>query len=217
MVDKNAVAERHLGLVHSLCRRFCGRGIEYEELFAAGCLGLSKALNSFDETKGCQFSTYAFPVILGELRRLFRDGGAVRISRSLKELALRIAKLNEQSLRQSGAELTVGALAEKMNVSEERVAEALGCMQTPLSLTSEGEADAQIDVPTPDIQYAVTERLALQAALQRLEKADRELIVLRYFQSKTQTQTARRLNMTQVQVSRREKKILAQIRELMQS
>lgn len=217
MVDKNAVASRHLGLVHSLCKRFAGRGIDYEELYAAGCLGLSKALNSFDEAKGWQFSTYAFPVILGEIRRLFRDGGAVKVSRSLKELALKAARLNEESLRQNGAELTVGALAKKLDVSAERVAEALCCMQTPLSLTAEGEADTQIDVPTADIQYAVTERLALQDALQRLEAADRALIILRYFQSKTQTQTARQLNMTQVQVSRREKKILAHIRELMES
>lgn len=217
MRDKNTVAAQHLGLVHSLCKRFAGRGIDYEELYAAGCLGLSKALNSFDESRGWQFSTYAFPVILGEIRRLFRDGGAVKVSRSLKELALKAARLNEESLRQNGREMNVSALAKQLDADPERITEALGCLQAPLSLTSEGDTDTQIDLPAPDIQYAVTERLTLHDALQKLEKNDRALIHLRYFQSKTQTQTAQALHMTQVQVSRREKKILAIIRAEMEA
>ena len=96
MTERDELARRHLGLVHALCKRFSGRGIEYEELFAAGCLGLSKALNNFDESRNLQFSTYAFPVVAGEIKRLFRDGGAVKVSRSVKELSLKIAKLNSE-------------------------------------------------------------------------------------------------------------------------
>ena len=94
MTERDRFASRHMGLVHAICKRFSGRGIEYEELFAAGCLGLTKAMDGFDSSRGLQFSTYAFPVIMGEVKRLFRDGGAVRVSRSLRELSLKIARLN---------------------------------------------------------------------------------------------------------------------------
>ena len=104
MTDRDALAQRHMGLVHALCRRFANKGIEYEELFAAGCLGLTKALNGFDKSRGMQFSTYAFPVIAGEIKRLFRDGGAVKVSRTLRALSLKIARLNAENLRQNGAE-----------------------------------------------------------------------------------------------------------------
>ena len=96
-MDKNEFAKAHLGLVRSCCKRFTGKGVEYDELYSAGCLGLAKAINNFDESRGLQFSTYAFPVIMGELKRLFRDGGSVRVSRSLKELSLKINRLNDQS------------------------------------------------------------------------------------------------------------------------
>ena len=182
MTERDRFASRHMGLVHAICKRFSGRGIEYEELFAAGCLGLTKAMDGFDSSRGLQFSTYAFPVIMGEVKRLFRDGGAVRVSRSLRELSLKIARLNRA--------------------------------RAPLSLTASDDGEPQLELPTPDIQEALTERLSLQAALNTLQERDRRLIVLRYYQGQTQTQTARFLGMTQVQVSRREKKLLAQLRAL---
>ena len=97
MTDKNKLADKNMGLVHACCKRFSGKGIEYEELFASGCLGLAKAINNFDESRNLQFSTYAFPVIMGEIKRLFRDGGAIRVSRTLKELSLAISRLNNAS------------------------------------------------------------------------------------------------------------------------
>ena len=214
MTERDRLAERHIGLVHSLCKRFSNKGIDYEELFAAGCLGLSKAINHFDESRGLQFSTYAFPVILGEIKRLFRDGGTVKVSRSLKELSLKIARLNSESLQKDGKELTVSRLAARLNVSAERVAEAIGSARAPLSLTAEAddEGNPQLDVPSPDIQYEISERLCLRQALASLEHEERRLISLRYYHSKTQVQTAEILGMTQVQVSRKEKKILAKIR-----
>ena len=215
MLDRDELARQHLGLVHSLCRRFSGRGIEYDEMFAAGCLGLTKAINRFDESRNLQFSTYAFPVILGEIKRLFRDGGTVKVSRSLKELSLKIAKLNSESLGNDGAELSVSQLAERLGESAERIIEAISCSRAPLSLTSEydDEGNPQLDLPSPYIQYEISERLSLDQALRSLDEGDRALINFRYYQGKTQTETAKLLNMTQVQVSRREKKILAQIRK----
>lgn len=217
MTERDELARRHLGLVHALCKRFSGRGIEYEELFAAGCLGLSKALNNFDKSRNLQFSTYAFPVIAGEIKRLFRDGGAVKVSRSVKELSLKIAKLNSEYIAKNGVEPGVSELAKLLDVSAERIIEAIGSARAPLSLTADCDEDGspQLDVPTPDIQEEITERLSLNQALGTLDENDKKLIRLRYYQCKTQTETARLLGMTQVQVSRREKKILAVIREKM--
>ena len=213
MIDKDRLAERHMGLVHSICKRFAGKGAEYDELFAAGCLGLSKALSRFDENRGLQFSTYAFPVILGEIKRLFRDGGTVKVSRSIKELSLKIARLNSES----GEELSISQLAAQLGTSEEKIAEAIGSARSPLSLTAiyDGEEGAQTDLPSPDIQYEISERLTLRQALEGLCESDRRLIVLRYYRGKTQAETARELSMTQVQVSRREKKILTLLRAQM--
>lgn len=206
-----------MGLVHACCKRFSGKGIEYEELFSAGCLGLAKAINNFDESRNFAFSTYAFPVIMGEIKRLFRDGGTVKVSRTLKELASAIGKINNENRLKNGCDLTVSQLAERLEVSVEKITDALNSVRNPLSLTAEYDEDGnpQLDVPVDDIQYEISERLSLEQTLEVLEQRDREIIRLRYYQSKTQTQTAKILNMTQVQVSRREKKILSIIREKM--
>lgn len=217
MLDKNKTALDNMGLVHACCKRFTGKGIEYEELFAAGSLGLAKAINNFDESRNLQFSTYAFPVIMGEIKRLFRDGGAVRVSRSHKELALAIGRLNNENKLKNGKELTVSQLAKSLDTTEEKIIDALNSVRSPLSLTAEYDEDGnpQLDVPTDDIQYEISERLSLEQAVNSLEESDRKIIYLRYYRSKTQTQTAEILDMTQVQISRREKKILSIIREKM--
>ncbi|MCQ2513784.1 MAG: sigma-70 family RNA polymerase sigma factor [Ruminococcus sp.] len=217
MNEKDRIADENFGLVHACCKRFTGKGIEYEELFSAGCLGLAKAINNFDTSLNYQFSTYAFPVIIGEIKRLFRDGGTIRVSRSLKELSMNINRLNNEQKIKNGKELTISQLAKKLEVSEEKIVDALNCVKAPLSLTSEydEEGNPQIDVPTDDIQDEISERLSLIQALSLLEDNDRQIIKLRYYQNKTQVQTAKILNMTQVQVSRREKKILGIIREKM--
>ena len=214
-MDKNEFAKAHLGLVHACCNRFKGKGIEYEELYSAGCLGLAKAINNFDDSRGLQFSTYAFPVIMGELKRLFRDGGSVRVSRSLKELSLKISRMNNEYSLKSGRELSVNELAEKLCVTPEQITEALNSAQPAVSIDYEDDETAAPVIPSPDIQYEITERLSLINAIGTLEEKDRKIINLRYYQSKTQVQTAKILNMTQVQVSRREKKILTLIRQKM--
>ena len=214
-MDKNEFAKAHLGLVHACCNRFKGKGIEYEELYSAGCLGLAKAINNFDESRGLQFSTYAFPVIMGEIKRLFRDGGSVKVSRSLKELSLKISRINNEYSLKNGRELSVNELADKLCVTPEQITEALNSAQPAVSIDYEDDETAAPVIPSPDIQYEITERLSLINAIGTLEEKDRKIINLRYYQSKTQVQTAKILNMTQVQVSRREKKILTLIRQKM--
>lgn len=216
MTERDIPAERHMGLVHAICGRFSGKGIEYEELFSAGCLGLTKALNNFDETRGIQFSTYAFPVIAGEIKRLFRDGGAVKVSRSIKELSLKIAKLGSELTEKNGTEPSVSQLAEILGVSVEKIAEAVGSSLAPLSINAEDNGNSTLSLaPAPDIQEEITERLSLRQAVNELDGRDRRLIILRYYQNKTQTETAEILNISQVQVSRLEKKILARLRAQM--
>ena len=205
----------HIGLVHSCVRRFVGRGMEYDDLFQAGCEGLIKAADGFDESRGLQFSTYAVPVILGEMRRLFREGGTVKVSRSLKETAMHINRAREQIATRCGREPTIGEIAEQLALEPSEVALAMSATQPPLSLTrrdDEEESD-QIDLPTPSHEEHVTTRLALQQLLAQLPPRDRTLIIERYIHRHTQQVTADKLGMTQVQVSRRERVLLQHMRD----
>lgn len=205
----------NIGLVHTCARRFIGRGIEYDDLFQAGCEGLIKAADGFDTSRGLQFSTYAVPVILGEIRRLFREGGTVKVSRSLKELAMHINRTREEMAIRCGREPTVTEIAEKLALEPTEVALAMTAAQPPLSLTrrDDEEESEQIDLPTPSHEERVTTRLALQQLLSQMEQRDRDLITHRYIHHRTQQATAQRLGMTQVQVSRRERVLLQYMRD----
>jgi len=205
----------NIGLVHSCARRFKDRGIEYDDLFQAGCIGLTKAVDGFDPTRGLQFSTYAVPVILGEIRRLFREGGTVKVSRSLKELSLKVNRERTKMAVELDREPTVGELARRLDRTPEEIAEALLAGLPPLSLTADrddGENET-IDLPVPPPEEKVTDTLALRQVLGELEPRDRALISLRYLRGLTQQATAERLGMSQVQVSRRERKILDVLRQ----
>lgn len=210
---KKPAAEDNLGLVHLCANRFRGRGIEYDDLFSAGCIGLLKAVKAFDSGRGVRFSTYAVPVILGEIKRLFRDGGSVRVSRSLKELSLRLQRLCESFRQREMREPTVAELAALSGESEASVSEALCVSQPALSLTSGDEEEGQTDIPVEAPDENITDLLALRQIMAELEPSDRALLELRYFKGLTQSKTAAVLGMTQVQVSRREKKLLTQMRE----
>ncbi len=211
--SREEVISGNMGLVHSCAHRFKGRGIEYDDLFQAGCIGLIKATDAFDEDRGVKFSTYAVPVILGEMKRLFRDGGSVKVSRTLKELSLKTTRARERFLQKNGREPTIGELAELLGITQEEAAEAVSASMHPVSLTgSDEEGGGQLDIPVDPPEEEVTDLLSLKEAIVRLEASDRKLVMLRYFENKTQTETAKVLGMTQVQVSRREKKILMQLR-----
>ena len=213
-MPEKIIAEENLGLVHTCAKRFKGRGIEYDDLFQAGCMGLVKAVDNFDSRLGYKFSTYAVPVILGEIKRLFRDGGAVKISRGLKELSLKVSREVQDFMLQNGREPTVTELAQKMELPPEQVSEALSASLQPVSLTvSDEDGESQTDIPIAAPDEQITERLSLHTELEKLEEGDRELIRLRFHKGLTQTRTAELLGMTQVQVSRREKKLLLHLRQ----
>lgn len=200
--------------LRALVPRFLGRGIEYDDLFQAGCEGLIKAAEHFDPDRGYKFSTYAVPVILGEMRRLFREGGTVKVSRGLKELSMKAVHLSEQIETETGKAPSVSVLAEKLGVPEEKCAEALNAAAQPVSLTGDDENN-ETDIPVDAPEEKITDHLALQQILKALPEEDQRLIYYRYFKNQTQTETAKRLGTTQVQISRREKKLLLRLRGLL--
>ncbi len=206
--------QNNLGLVHACAGRFRGRGIEYDDLYSAGCMGLVKAYDGFDEERGVQFSTYAVPVILGEIKKLFRDGGTVKVSRSLKELGLKVSALRENIVKNTGAEPTVAQLAQALGERPEQVALAIRAGQPALSLTpaADEEEGRQLDIPVDSPEEDLADRIGLEEVLSALPPPDRALIYLRFFSGKTQSETARVLGTTQVQISRRERKILKEMR-----
>ena len=210
-MTRDEFIEGNLPLVHKLANRFRGRGVEYEELYAAGCVGLVKAVDRFEPERGLCFSTYAVPVILGEIRRLFRDGGSVKISRSLKELSVKAARVRDQ-LSASG-EPRISDIAQALGVTPEEAAEALCAGIPPVSLDHGGEDGEPLPVPSASGEDALIDRLALRQCLSELSGEDREILMLRYFRRKTQCETAQILGMTQVMVSRRERKLLKELRE----
>ena len=215
ILPRDEFIEKNLGLVHACAGRFKGRGIEYEELYAAGCLGLGKACDGVDTERGVCFSTYAVPVILGEIKKLFRDGGTVKVSRSLKELSLKIHAERERCLKRTGQEPGVMQLAETLNTTPEQIALAIRASLPALSLTPVDDEDGQRewDVPVDSPEERLSDRIGLAEVMERLEPKDRQMIHLRFFGGRTQSETARILGTTQVQISRRERKILQWMRE----
>lgn len=210
--------EDNLGLVRLCAGRFRGKGIEYEELYSAGCMGLVKAVKAFDKDRGVKFSTYAVPVILGEIRRLFRDGGAVKVSRMIKERSLKAMRISEKYEREKGYPPSVDELAAIMGLERQDVIEALCVSRPTVSLTSSSEDgdEGQTDLPVEAPDIKITDSLALNQLLSTLDDRDRRLIFLRFFKNLTQQAAAVELGMTQVQVSRQEKKILSYLREKLQ-
>lgn len=206
--------EKNLGLVHACAGRFKGRGIEYEELYSAGCLGLVKACDGFDTGRGVCFSTYAVPVILGEIKKLFRDGGTVKVSRSLKELSLKINAERERCLKKTGQEPGITQLAETLQTMPEQIALAIRASLPTLSLTPTDDEDGQKewDVPVDSPEETLSDRIGLAEVMDKLSPQDRQMIRLRFFGGRTQSETARVLGTTQVQISRRERKILKWMR-----
>ena len=215
MSEREELITSNLGLVHSCASRFKGRGIEYEDLFQIGCIGLIKAADGFDKSRGLMFSTYAVPTILGEIKRIFRDTGAVKVSRSIKELGIKALSVKEKLEFQSGNEVGVGLIAETMGLSAAEVGEALCALQPTVSLTSyDDDKDEQIDLPVIGEETLISNKLFLDGLMKNLNSQEVSLIKLRYYYGKTQSESAKMLNMTQVQISRMEKKILGKLRSM---
>ena len=207
--------EKNIGLVHSIAARFKGRGVDYEDLFQNGCVGLIKAVDNFDESKGFAFSTYAVPVIMGEIKRIFRDGGAIKVSRSLKEKAIKAQSVRDKFIKSNLREPTVGELAQLLEVSAEETAEILNVITPMVSLDSFGEdGESTIDIPI-DESDQLFDRISVSQLLSHLSPEEQVLIDCRYYKGYTQSATAEQLGISQVQVSRREKAILKKLRQLM--
>lgn len=215
--ERNLMVENNLGLVHACAKRFRGRGVEYDDLFQAGCVGLIKAANNFDSSRGFSFSTYAVPVILGEIKRIFRDGGAVKVGRTVKEKARTALLIKEELASRLGREPTVGEIAERMEIDSSEAAMLLNVSMPVISLTGGEEGEVQLDIPVESPEKEISDSLALKQILLSLEERDRKMIELRYYSGMTQSKTAMMLGMTQVQVSRREKAVLEIIRKKLTS
>lgn len=214
-IPRSEFIQRNLGLARTCAGRFTGRGIEYEDLYAAGCLGLVKACDGFDPDRGVCFSTYAVPVILGEIKKLFRDGGTVKVSRSIKELGLKINVERERCLKQNGTEPSVTQLAEALGATPEQVAMAIRASMPVVSLTPAENEDGsrEWDIPVESPEEKLSEHIGLREVMDKLPPQDKALIRLRFFGGRTQSETAKVLHTTQVQISRRERKILKWMRQ----
>ena len=211
-MDRDAIIQKNLGLVHACARRFVGRGVDYEDLVQAGCVGLIKAVDNFDESRGFSLSTYAVPVILGEIKRIFRDDGTVKISRIIKERSRKIAEFTQEYSRMNGKEPTLSEIAQKLGISEEDTAQAINAAMPVYSLTDD-DSQKDYDVPVESYDTEISDKIALGQILTTLNDRDRQLIELRYFKGLTQAKTAAALGMTQVQVSRKEKALLSVMRK----
>ena len=228
--DKDALDEMitaNLGLVHSIVRRFEHRGCDREELFQTGCIGLIKAIKHFDLSLQLAFSTYAVPMIMGEIRRFLRDDGMVKVSRTLKENGYKISKARKQLLQELGREPSILEIEVLTELTKEEIVLAMEANREVESIYQsvagkDGDEMLLIDQlkNTENIyeepeKEAVINELFVAQLLKSLEKKEREIIYLRYFENKTQCQVAEALGMSQVQVSRAERKILLRLREFM--
>lgn len=214
-MTRDELIEQNLGLVHACARRFLDREIEYEELYSAGTLGLIKAAERFDPALGYKFSTYAVPVILGEIKGVFRSSGTVKVSRSVKELSQKAKAISDEYQKEHGRQISLGELAETLGVDAYKASLALCVSAPPLSLSSDDDTSGTIEIPVLCEEERVIEHLALTQAIEQLSDEERELITLRYFSHLTQQKTAEKLSVTQVQVSRKEKKILKKLRAML--
>lgn len=221
--DKEArevLIEKNLGLVHHIVKRFLNRGVDAEDLFQIGCIGLMKAIDKFDLSYDVKFSTYAVPMISGEIKRFLRDDGMVKVSRTLKENGFKITKARERFQHEKGREPTLTEIAEMTGLSVEETVMAMDAGAEVESIyrsiyQSDGNEIYLVDqiAGKSNEKEEVLNHMLLRQLLSELEGEEKELIELRYFQGKTQTDVAARMGISQVQVSRLEKRILRRMRE----
>ena len=215
-----AIVENNIGLVWSIVRRFQNRGHETEDLFQIGCIGLIKAVNKFDTSFNVMFSTYAVPMIIGEIKRFLRDDGIIKVSRSLKEESNRARVIKEVMTKELGREPAISEMAQRLDIPAEDLVMAIEAGYSPESLfnpAGEGDNSSLMLIDKLNDEYNdnesdIIDKLALRQILDTLKPREKQIIILRYFKEKTQVQIAKMLGISQVQVSRIEKKILEDIR-----
>ena len=224
--DEDAVdilVKSNLGLVKSVLRGFSNRGYDIEDLFQIGCIGLIKAIQKFDVNYDVKFSTYAVPMIVGEIKRFLRDDGIIKVSRSLKQTAAKVKYAKEKLTKSTGREPTIQEISDEIKVDKEEIVVALDSNYQPEYLydvvyQSDGSPVFLIDKVSDDTNESeadILDKIALKEILNRLKPRDRQIIILRYFQDKTQTEVAEILGISQVQVSRIEKRILNEMKYML--
>jgi len=213
----------NLKLVFNLVRRFSNRGIDLEDLFQIGCIGLMKAIDKFDMSYNVKFSTYAVPMIVGEIRRFLRDDGPLKVSRSTKEAAHKIQQVREMLTARLGREPSVGEVALELGVSREEVVSALEAVQSPASIyetlhQEDGDPIYLLDhLKSKELgEGGLIESLCVKEILGRLPARDRLIITWRFFEDRTQSDIAQKLGLSQVQVSRLERQALKKLKDLME-
>jgi len=218
---KEILVKKNIALVKSVVKRFLNRGYEYEDLFQIGTIGLIKAIYNYDPQYEVRFSTYAVPMIIGEIKRFLRDDGLIKVSRSLKELANKALSVQEQLKKNLHREPTIQEIAEIVGAEPEEIVQALEANKTPSSLHDVVYEDDDnpillIDKVSGDEGLAeVVDSIAIKDILSKLDWRERHIIIMRYFKDRTQSDIAQELGISQVQVSRIEKKILLKMREML--
>mgnify|MGYP002746890689 FL=1 len=217
---KDTFINGNLRLVLSVIQKFCNKGEYADDLFQVGCVGLIKAVKNFDTSVGVKFSTYAVPMIVGEVRRYLRDNNAIRVSRSVKDLAYKALQAKDELTREKNAEPKIEEIAEKLGVSPKAVSYALDAIQDPVSLYDpvfhDGtDAVSVMDQVSDEKNYdeVWTDDIVLKEAIERLHEREKKIIMLRFFQGKTQTEVAKAIGISQAQVSRLEKNAIGHMRK----
>ena len=220
--DKDAMAKIikiNSGLIWSIVKRFLGRGYDKEELEQIAYIGFIKAIKGFDTSLDFKLSTYAVPYIIGEIKRFIRDDGAIKVSRSIKELSTKIGQLQRDYLIRQGKEITIEELSKELNVEKEDIVVALDSQKNIESIDKNiydeenGESRISKISSQKDETNILIDKLCIEELINKLETRDKKIILLRYYKGKTQTEVAKLLGITQVQVSRLEKRILNQMKE----
>lgn len=216
---REVLIEKNLGLVHHIVKRFIGRGVEAEDLFQIGSIGLMKAIDKFDLNYDVKFSTYAVPLVVGEIKRFLRDDGMVKVSRSLKENAWKAKRTAEQLMKEYGREPTLEEISQVTEIAVEDIVTALEANEEVESIyksvyQNDGSEIFLVDqiAQTSNKHEEMLNHMLLEQLLEGLQEEEKVLIQMRYFQEKTQVEVAKRMGISQVQVSRMEKKILIRMR-----
>ena len=211
----------NLRLVLSVIQRFLGRKESADDLFQVGCVGLIKAIDNFDLTQGVQFSTYAVPMIIGEVRRYLRDNNSIRVSRSIRDLAYKVIQYKDKYIKEKGKEPTISQIAKELEVTEEDIAFSLDAIQDPVSLQepvyNDGTDNIYVMDQVRDLKNTDeywTENMTIMQAMEKLNSKEKEIIVRRFFDGRTQMEVADEIGISQAQVSRLEKSAINHIRRL---
>lgn len=217
---KETLLINNSGLIKTLTKRFLNKGVDYDDLYQLGCIGFIKAIDNYDFSFDNKFSTYAVPMILGEIKRYLRDNGSIKVSRLIKNQAYKINRYIEDFKRDKGSEPTVEDLSKAFDMSTEEIAFALDSSKMPLSLngvSDDGDdelPDLLQKIPDSFSEDDLIDKITFSSLIEKLPIREREIILMRYYHDKTQSETAKLLGISQVQVSRIEQKILEKFKKI---